>query len=180
MNYVLRNEEIFPQGGRRQLTVTLKKGELNVLSIVYDVLLHTARVESNGVKRLFMMYVEGKRQPKTVFKNEYGFDIGSMEPTIDENGNGEIKIYSDKYYYKLPQQPGGILSVFRQPNTQPLINVVTEMLATGIFTGTRQHKLPLDFFYCILMGICWYLQLPQNKEYLKTSVPVTSQELLRV
>jgi hypothetical protein len=180
MNYVLRNQEIFPQGGRKQLMVALKKGELNVLSMIYDVLLHTARVESSGIKRLFMMYVEGRRQPKTVFKNEYGFDIGSIEQTVDENGNGEIEIYGNTYYYKLPQQPGGILSVFRYPNAQPLISVVTEILTAGIFTGALQSKLPLDYFFCILMSICWYLQLPQNKEYLKPFVAGASHELLHI
>src|SRR6266496_1461507 len=105
MNYFLKNQENLLQGGRRQLMVTLKKDNVNILSMIYDVLLHTARVESNGIKRLFMMYVEGRRQPKTVFKNEYGFDVGTMEQTVGENGNGEIEIYGNKYYYQLPKKP---------------------------------------------------------------------------
>lgn len=144
------------------------------------VLLHTARVESNGIKRLFMMYVERRRQLKTVFKNEYGFDVGTLEQTVGENGNGEIEIYGNKYYYQLPQKPGGILSVFRHTNTQPLISIVTETLAAGIFTGALKSKLPLDYFYCILMSICWFLQFPQNKEYLKPSLAGTNQGLLHI
>jgi hypothetical protein len=180
MNYFLKNHEISLPGGRKQLMVSLKKGDTNMLSMIYDIVLHTVRVESNGIRRLFMMYVEGRRQPKTVFKNEYGFDIGSIEQIADEQGNGEIQIYGDKYYYKLPQQSGGTLSVFRYPNTQPLITIATEVLAAGIFTGALQSKLPLDYFFGMLMSICWYLQLPQNKDYFKQPVASTGPELMHV
>jgi hypothetical protein len=173
MNYFLKNQEISLPAGRKQLMAALKKGETNILSMIYDIVLHTARVESNGIKRLFMMYVEGRRQPKTVFKNEYGFDIGSIEQIVDEYGNGEIEIYGNKYYYKLPQQPGDTLSVFRHSEAQPLIIIATEILAAGIFSGALQSKLPLDYFFCILLSICWFLQLPQNKDYFKPPIVST-------
>jgi hypothetical protein len=176
MNYFLRNQEISLPGGRKQLMVTLKKGDANILSMIYDVLLHTARVESNGIKRLFMMYVEGKRQPKTVFKNEYGFDVGKIEQIADEHGNGGVKIDGDEYQYKLPQQQGDVLSVFHGSNTQPVISIATEMLTVGIFTGALQSKLPIDYFACILMSICWFLQLPQNKDHFKSSPASVSQK----
>jgi hypothetical protein len=179
MNYFLSNQEISLPGGRKQLIAALKKGDTNILSMIYDIVLHTARMESYGIKRLFMMYVEGRRRLKTVFKNEYGFDIGSIEQVADEYGNGEIEIYGNKYYYKLPQQPGDTLSVFRYPNTQPLITIATEILAAGIFTGALQSKLPLDYFFGILMSICWFLQLPQNKENFKLPIVGTNPELLQ-
>jgi len=40
-----------------------------------------------------MLYQEGKRQPKIVFKNEYGFDAGVIDMTAAHSEYGCIKIY---------------------------------------------------------------------------------------
>lgn len=69
------------------------------------VLLHTARVESNGIKRLFMMYVEGRRQPKTVFKNEYGFDVGTLEQTVGEMAMVKLKYMATNIITSCPKNP---------------------------------------------------------------------------
>ena len=94
MSYILRNNEF---GERKQLLVDLWHFSRKEFSMVYDVPLHSARLESNEIRRVFMVYREGKRQLKTLFKNEYGFDIGVIDPLKSEEQYGSIELFGDLF-----------------------------------------------------------------------------------
>lgn len=180
MQYVLRNYEIFQQESRKQLVVALWKQERNVLSMVYDVLLHTARLESNGTRRLFMVYEEGKRQPKTVFKNEYGFDAGVINPAVAESDFGTITLYEKSYYYNLNCQSSGVLSVYDNPAEEPLISFAMEVATVNTLATIAANRLPADYFNCLLMAVCWYLQLPARPvELMNTGFMQQKNEMIR-
>ena len=93
MNLSLQNHETFPIKGHRQLNVELLNGADSLFSMLYDAPLHTARIESKGTRRMFMVYTEGKRMPKHVFKNEYGFDVGLIDPQAAYNNYGCVQLY---------------------------------------------------------------------------------------
>ena len=181
MNYILRNHEIFPEGGRRQLVVALWKGDANVLTMVYDVLLHTARLESNGSRRLFMVYEQGKRQPKIVFKNEYGFDAGIIDPVLSANGYGAIQFYENLYYYNLSCISNGFLNIYEKPEDGPVISFQMELSSVSTIANAVHNRLPADYFNCLLMGVCWYLQLPaKNIELINTSLVTPGHQMARM
>lgn len=178
MEYILRNHEIFPEGGRRQLVVALWKGDVNVLTMVYDVLLHTARLESNGTRRLFMVYEQGKRQPKIIFKNEYGFDAGIIDPVLAVNGYGAIQFYESIYYYNLNCITDGFLNVCANLGEKPLISFKMEVSSVSTMANALPNRLPADYFNCLLMGVCWYLQLPVKQvDLINTSLLTASSQM---
>jgi hypothetical protein len=174
MSYLLKTHEIFPLGGRKQEAATLLKDDEPVLSITYDVLLHTARLESHGSKRLFLVYEEGKRQPRTVFKNEYGFDTGTIDPILTDADHGSLKLHEKQYYYNLSAQAEGSLYIYESVGSQPLIQVQIEVLPVGIVSYSSSHHLQTDYFNCLLMALCWYLQLPVKESALVAASFVSS------
>lgn len=174
MNLLLRNHETFPITGRRQLNVELVKGGEIIFSMHYDVPLHTARLESNGTRRVFMVYTEGKRMPKHVFKNEYGFDVGLIDPQAVYNNYGCVQLYGNSFYYNLDFIAAGSLSIYHLPETPAQLTIKLDGYATGI------NNLPDDYFNFLLAGICWYLQLPAKTEVLTTNLFSSTSQALSV
>ncbi len=181
MEHVLRSYETFPEGGRRRLMVNLWKQDRNVFSMQYDVLLHTARLESNGTRRLFMVYEEGKRHPKTVFKNEYGFDAGCIDPVLINGGLGRIVLYEQLYFFNLDAEQTAILSVYKNATEQPAISFALEIASVRTIASIAASRLPADYFNCLLMGICWYLQLPAKSfDLVNTGLLTQESQMIRV
>lgn len=180
MEYILRSNEIFPEGGRRRLMVNLWKQDRNVFSMDYDVLLHTARLESNGTRRLFMVYDEGKRHPKTVFKNEYGFDAGYIDPALAEDGLGTIVLLEKSYFFNLDSAQSGRLSVYKNAAEQPAISFAVDVASVGTIATKADNQLPADYFNCLLFGVCWYLQLPAKSfDLINTGVLKQEGQMMR-
>lgn len=157
MNFTLKNHETFPMKGRRQLSIELWNTHSKIFSMLYDVPLHTARLESNTTKRVFMVYTEGKRLPKHVFKDEYGFDIGYIDPHDADENYGSIQVFPDTFYYNLNYISKGILHVYQAPGIAPLLAIKLDSYTTGI------NNLPDDYFNFLIAGVCWYVQLPVTK-----------------
>lgn len=174
MNLLLQNHETFPITGRRQLNVELQKGAETIFSMHYDVPLHTARLESNGTRRVFMVYTEGKRMPKHVFKNEYGFDVGLIDPQAAYNNYGSVQLYNNSFYYNLDFVATKFLSIYHLPDTPAQLTIQLDSYTTGI------NNLPDDYFNFLLAGVCWYLQLPVKAEVLNTNLFTTTQPVLSV
>jgi hypothetical protein len=174
MNCVLRNYEIFSSGMPQQ-QFTLFNGEQKLLSLTYNIPLQTARLESNNTKRVLMVYNEGRRMPKTVLKNEYGFDIGILEQTL-ENGYGKIDIYGSKYYYQFSMQDYCIMHLYNSPGEQPLMTITFETPLAEFYSSLQQQELASHLLYCVLLSTCWYLQLPETANVLFD----TSNEFLSV
>ena len=173
MNLILQNHEIFPISGRKQLVVDLWKGSTNIYSMVYDIMLHTARLESNGTRRMFMVYAEGRRLPKTVFKNEYGFDVGVIDPSLAVGNYGCIQLYGNTFYYNLSYKNDNQLSIYRVLETQPVLSVA--------LTYETKDVMPDDYYHFLLVGLCWYLQQPvKNPEMLNTTFTDTGKQLVTV
>ncbi|QEC67132.1 hypothetical protein FRZ67_07445 [Panacibacter ginsenosidivorans] len=174
MNLLLQNHETFPIKGRRQLNVELLSGTETIFSMHYDVPLHTARLESNGTRRVFMVYTEGKRMPKHVFKNEYGFDVGLIDPQATYNNYGCVQLYGNSFYYNLDFVATKFLSIYRIPDAPAQLTIKLDSYTTGI------NNLPDDYFNFLLAGVCWYLQLPVKAEVINTNILNTTATAIRV
>lgn len=160
MSHILRNNELYTPGERKQLLVDLWNLDHKQFSMTYDVPLHSVRFESNGIRRVFMVYREGKRHLKTLFKNEYGFDIGVIDPLKSEEQYGSIELFGDLFYYNLDCLTEKILNIYKTPGAKPLITSVLDLSSGSIIPGKAAIQLPEDFFHSILFGLCWFIQIP--------------------
>ena len=175
MNLTLRNHhETLPIKGHKQLNVELLNGSDALFSMQYDVGLHTARMKGKGARRLFMVYTEGKRMPKHVFKNEYGFDVGLIDPQAAYNNYGCIQLYDKTYYYNLDFIPAGSLSIFHLPETNALLTLKLDSFASGI------NNLPDDYYNLLLGGLAWYLGLPVKAEVVNANTYSNQPKAIRV
>lgn len=175
MNLLLRNHhETFPIKGHRQLNAELLSGNESLFSMLYDAALHTARMESKGARRMFMVYTEGKRMPKHVFKNEYGFDVGLIDPQAAYNNYGCIQLYDKAYYYNLDFIAAKSLSIFRLPDTPELLTVKLDGYAAGI------NNLPDDYYNLLLSGLCWYIGLPVKADVVNANIYNNKVQAIRI
>lgn len=175
MTCALRNYELFSFGMPQQQFV-LFNGEQKLLSLIYNIPLQTARLESNNTKRVLMVYNEGRRLPKTVFKNEYGFDIGILEHT-QENGYGKIDLYGNKYFYQFSIKDFCTMHLYNAPGEQPLMTITFETPIVEFYSSLQQQELANHLLYCVLLSTCWYLQLPETANVLFDSSKNTSKLL---
>lgn len=163
MNLTLSNRETTAISGRKQITTDLLNGTELAFSMVYDIDINTVRVESNGTRRVFMIYEEGVRQrhPHKVIKNEYGLDIGAIEEkSADMAGKGTIKFLETDFYYNRNFRNTKTLTVYRalEPQTSGTIHFL-------------EDEMPDDYFNFILAGLCWYLQLPvKHADHITASI----------
>lgn len=165
MSYILRNNELYIPGERKQLMVDLWNHDQKVFSMIYDVPLHSARFESNGLRRVFMVYLEGKRQPKTLFKNEYGFDVGVIDHLKQKNNYTCIELFGEEFYYNNDCLEQKMLHICRLPGDKPLLTLALELNSGGILAERTELPLNEDFVHSMLFGLCWFLQIPvENAE----------------
>lgn len=163
MNLLLENHESYPIKDRKQLNVALLSGGEVVLNMLYDVPLHTARLESGSARRMFMVYKEGKRFPKHVFKNEYGFDVGMIDPQAAYNDYGCIQLYGNAFYYNLGFIKEKTLTLSRLPDAPPLLTVKLDGYSTGI------NNIPDDYYNFLLASLCWFIELPAKENVLNNT-----------
>ena len=121
-----------------------------------------------------MVYTEGKRMPKHVFKNEYGFDVGLIDPQAAYNNYGCVQLYGNSFYYNLDFVATKSLSIFRIPDAPAQLNIKLDSYTTGI------NNLPDDYFNFLLAGVCWYLQLPAKAEVINANILNPTAQAIRV
>lgn len=130
--------------------------------IKYNPLHQSARITCGNNHRLFFFESAGSLSGKTFFKNEYGMEVGNVVHDKFHPKEGSVIIDSKKYHYHLENNPMSELAIFegdRQnavancsiPNINPNQNSVYSN--AGVIDNN-----------CYLLGLCWYLFLPQSKE----------------
>ena len=112
--------------------------------------------------------------PKHVFKNEYGFDVGLIDPQAAYNNYGCVQLYGNSFYYNLDFVATALLSIYRLPDTPALLTVKLDNYTAGI------NNLPDDYYNLLLSGLCWYLGLPAKAEVVNTSIFSTTAQAVRV
>lgn len=83
----------------------LMDGDAKKAELKYNLLQQSIRVSNDDTQRVFFLERSGFWNNKTIFKNEYGLEIGKMS---FEKGfhSGGIEIDGSKFHYLLEENPG--------------------------------------------------------------------------
>lgn len=111
----------------------------------YNLLQQSVRVSNDNTQRVFFLERTGFWNNKTIFKNEYGVEIGKMS---FEKGfhAGTIEVDGNKYHYVIQDHPSQELVIY-DDLSQPVLTC--DLSAAG-------YK-PDQDLGSLLLGLCWYL-----------------------
>jgi hypothetical protein len=135
--------------------------------IKYNPRHQSARITSGDHHGLFFFESAGSLSGKTIFKNEYGMEIGNLVHDKFHPKEGSLMIDTKKYLYQLHSNPVPEMIIYEN-NLQKKVascSLPTNKTNTqNILSGNRQA---IDN-NCYLLGLCWYLFLPSVKENIFT------------
>ena len=131
--------------------------------IKYNPKHQSARISCEGHHRLFYLESSGSFSGKTIFKNEYGMEIGNLVYDKFHPKEGSLVIDSKKYQYQLQNEQAPELVIYEGDLNNKLVNcsIPTEQNASQINTTTSAQGVNNN---CYLLGLCWYLFLPHAIE----------------
>ena len=137
----------------------IDKNECKVV-IKYNPLHQSARITSGNHHRLFFLESAGSLSGKTIFRNEYGMEIGSLVHDKFHPKDGSLVIDSKKYQYQLQNNHSQDLVIFDTDHHTQLASCSVQSNALNAYSNnaTINHN-------CYLLGLCWYLFLPVEKDY---------------
>ncbi len=110
----------------------------------YNLLQKSVRVSNDDAQRVFFMEKTGFWNNKTIFKNEYGVEIGKMS---NEKGfhAGHIEVDGNKFHYVVHDAPSQELVIYDELS-QPILTC--DLSASGYKQGQDLGGL--------VLGLCWY------------------------
>ena len=124
--------------------------------IKYNPLHHSARITSGNHHRLFFFESAGSLSGKTIFKNEYGMEVGSLVHDKYHPQEGALIINAKKYQYDLQVSATTRLVIYENASHQP---IATCDIQIGQHNFQQlPHSQAIDN-NCCLLGLCWYLSL---------------------
>ena len=127
----------------------------------YNLLQQSVRLSNDDTQRVFFLERTGFWNNKTIFKNEYGLEIGKMS---FEKGfhAGTIEVDGNKYHYSI-QNGGAQELVIFDDGSQPILSC--DLSASG-------YKPDQDLSSFVL-GLYWYLYPSTGEQNPKiyTSIP---------
>ncbi|MCW3089247.1 MAG: hypothetical protein JWP81_316 [Ferruginibacter sp.] len=131
--------------------------------IKYNPKHQSARITSGNRHRLFFLESAGSLNGKTIFKNEYGMEIGSLVHDKFRPREGSLLIDSKKYQYELQNSPAPRLVIFESDTHRQVANCSIPATKASIANILPSVTQSIDN-NCYLLGLCWYLFLPVVKE----------------
>lgn len=104
----------------------------------------SVRISHDENQRLFFIEKTGFWNNKTLFKNEYGIEIGRL--SIDRGYHaGTIEFQGQRYYYGVDQTMKNRLIIYKQNSSHPVIS-----------SDLPPANIEQDFT-CLVLGLCWQL-----------------------
>jgi hypothetical protein len=143
-------------------TYHLYKDDKKLLTLTLNPFSHTARVECDKQKRVFLIRKEGFLRNKTILCNEYGVKIGELG---QENKEHFIDINDERFFYTTHNNPLAELVLYKESKENPFVTCglnVKEGNPAVHFTKDKQ--LSDTSHPGLLMALCWYMFLPVTKE----------------
>ena len=119
----------------------------------------SARITSGFNHRLFYMENAGSLSGKTIFRNEYGMELGHLVQD-HHNNKGSLLIDDEKYNYELDEHADGNLTIYKTDPHHPLANCMiksADKKSSTNFTSIDTR--------CLILSLCWYFSLPVIKEF---------------
>jgi hypothetical protein len=141
---------------------SLYKEDKKVLTVTINPFSHTARVDCEKQKRVFLIRKEGLLRNKTVIRSEYGIKIGELG---QENGKAYIDVNDERVFYTTKNNPLAELVLYKGSPSEPLVScgLKTEDDKAGI-SFKKESSLSSTSHPGLLMGLCWYMFLPVARE----------------
>lgn len=124
----------------------------------YNLLQQSVRVSNDDTQRVFFLERTGFWNNKTIFKNEYGLEIGKMS---FEKGfhAGALEVDGKKYHYVIQDNELVIYDELSQP-------VLTCDLSSSGYKADQDLS-------SLVLGLCWYFY-PTNGEQKPPQVLATA------
>lgn len=122
----------------------LLEGVSKKVELKYNLLQQSVRVSNDDTQRVFFLERSGFWNNKTIFKNEYGLEIGKMS---FEKGfhAGAIEVDGRKYHYVIEDSASQQLVIYDELSLPVL---TCDLSAAG-------YK-PDQDLSSLLLGLCWY------------------------
>ena len=144
-----------------QTVYTLWNNGRKLSTLVFNSSSNAARIEYRDEKRVFLIRDEGFRKNKTVLRTEYGIRIGH---TGSENNENFIVLNDERYFYSVDDKKEPAVTIYKESIDRPLavcgLNIQDDLFSkAGVKRALHQKTL-----YSLLIGICWYLFNPLEKE----------------
>lgn len=124
------------------------------LILKYNPRHRSVRISSGSFQRLFFIESTGSLSGKTLMKNEYGMEIGSVSSDKSSNTDGLVSIEEKKYHYHA------------QDNTSPELTIYDTKMQSPLISSKLTFSFSNIVNNFLLMGLCWFLYLPAVKERL--------------
>ncbi len=136
----------------------------NCLEVIkYNPRHQSARLSTGNYHRLFFLESAGSLSGKTIFRNEYGMEIGNLVHDKFHPKEGSVLIDAKRYHYQIQNSSASELIIFENDPNQPIASC-------GLPANNNSTQNPFSANTqiidnnCFLLGLCWYLFLPLVQE----------------
>ena len=124
-------------------------------TLKYNTHQHVARIQCEGHYGVFFIERTGGFINKTVFRNEYGQEIGKLSFDKRHSHTGPIELNGKKYHYSFQNNPFAELLIYDRSVSNPLVS-------SGLKSGDDQAPVVFasvsnEEYSCLLLGLCWYI-----------------------
>lgn len=126
-----------------------------VLITKFNPLHRSARLTIDHFHRLVFLDGIGTLSGKTVIKNEYGMNVGSMAYSKSNNNEGNIELDGKKYRFLLTGDRS--IAVYSKENSDRSLD------CQASFSLPAEPLTQTDMC-CLAISLCWQLSLPQLVE----------------
>lgn len=127
--------------------------------IKYNPRHQSARLSTGNYHRLFFLESAGSLSGKTIFKNEYGMEIGNLVHDKFHPKEGSLLIDTKRYHYQIKTSSAPELIIFETDPHQPIASCGLPVNTSAIQNSFSANTQVTDN-NCFLLGLCWYLFLP--------------------
>lgn len=145
---------------------TLFDNETSLLFLHFNARTGTARIESEGVRRVFMIDRTGFFKNKVALLNEYGYEMGHLGFENVLGQEGFIKMEDERFLYRVQNNSLTELEIYKNNYGEPLVSCGLKVEGDNPMGVLFRNNESLNDARtaALLMAICWYLFLPVAKE----------------
>jgi hypothetical protein len=126
----------------------------------YNPIQQSVRVLSKDKRRVFFIEKGGLFNNYTLFKNEYGVEIGRLLIDKWHLRGGTLKMDGRKYHYLIQDREIPEMVIFEHSVHHPLLTCQIAHLNEWVGDGDSDKSKTQLEYACLLLGLVWYLEVP--------------------
>ncbi|HEY9362190.1 MAG TPA: hypothetical protein VIQ00_02930 [Chitinophagaceae bacterium] len=150
----------------KQEIYELWENNKKILTLFYNPLLNTARIDCFHERRVFLMGKKRFRKSRTIIRNEYGIKMGQVEDDRSEMGKGMIELDGKHYHYLLHQKPETEFIIYKDSTEEPL--AVCKFISAKNFSDMnfiKESNSSKSLYPSLLMAVCWYKSMYTSNNF---------------